>query len=188
MTPIDHPVYSYEGSVLTEWKKQVLERDAHTCVNCERTSHIAACFIIPPEAGGRLRTQNGVTICRECRMAAESSRVLPQRIDNKTPINFLISKNLHAAVDNHVHNNSTYGSVSALVRHMIASFITMPELYEDLQQWQDEGSDVKVNGWVDGAQYETFKRMCQERGISYTDAFKGLLLVAIENGQNDKKQ
>jgi len=63
---------------------------------------------------------------------------------------------------------------------MITSFITQPELYEDLQSWQDAGSDVKVNGWVDGAQYEVFKGMCQERNLSYTDALKGLLLVAVD--------
>ena len=63
---------------------------------------------------------------------------------------------------------------------MISSFITQPELYEDLSNWQDGGSDVKVNGWVDGAQYEVFKVMCRDRGLSYTDALKGLLLVAID--------
>jgi hypothetical protein len=66
---------------------------------------------------------------------------------------------------------------------MISSYITQPELYEDLQSWQDTGSDVKVNGWVDGLQYQIFKGMCKNKGISYTDALKGLLLVAIDGYQ-----
>lgn len=165
---------------LREWKEAVLERCGHECVNCTRTDKVAACFVIPPEAGGKLRSSNGVVVCRECRIAAESARVLPQRIDNKTPINFLISGSLHSTVHAYAHNGSQFGSVSALLRSMITSFITQPELYEDLQVWQDAGSDVKVNGWVNGAQYEIFKKMCQERGLTYTDALKGLLLVAVD--------
>jgi len=111
--------------------------------------------------------------------------VLPQRIDNKTPINFLISDNLHKVVNKYVHNGSKFGSVSALMRSMISSFIAQPELYEDLQSWQDEGSDVKVNGWVDGLQYQLFKNMCRAKGISYTDALKALLLVAVDGYQTD---
>lgn len=109
--------------------------------------------------------------------------MLPQRIDNKTPINFLISDGLHKTVNKYVHNGSKFGSVSALMRSMISSFITQPELYEDLQSWQDIGSDVKVNGWVDGLQYQIFKGMCRGKGISYTDALKALLLVAVDGYQ-----
>lgn len=170
------------SDALAEWKRQVLERDNSTCVNCERTTKVAPAFVIPPEAGGRLRPSNGVTVCRECRINAECARVLPQRIDNKTPINFFISKALHANLEKFVRDNSHFGSISALIRHMISAFITAPELFDDLSMWQDRGSDVKVNGWVDGSCYETFKKMCQERGLSFTDAFKSLLLVAMDRG------
>jgi len=73
------------------------------------------------------------------------------------------------------------------MRAMIASFITQPELYEDLQNWQDSGSAVKVNGWIDGSQYEIFKSMCRDRGLSYTDALKALLLVAIDEYEPEDK-
>jgi hypothetical protein len=137
--------------------------------------------------GGHVRTSNGVTVCRECRLRADSARVLPQRIDNKTPVNFLMSSVLHRAVHKYAHNGSKFGTVSALMRAMISSFITQPELYEDLQSWQDAGSAVKVNGWVDGSQYEVFKSMCRDRGLSYTDALKGLLLVAIDGYEPAEK-
>lgn len=165
---------------LRDWKQRVLARDQGQCVNCSSARQVAACFVIPPEVGGHLRVSNGISVCRTCRLAADSTRVLPQRIDNKTPINFLISSALHQSVHSYVRNGSRYGSVSALMRSMISSFITRPEQYEDLQSWQDEGSDVKVNGWVDGQQYEVFKGMCRARGLSYTDALKALLLVAVD--------
>ena len=165
---------------IVEWKEKILERDGSKCVNCEKKTRIAVCFIVPPEAGGHLRTANGVVICRDCRISSESARVLPARIENKAPINFFVSRNLHTHVDGFVHDGSKFGSVSALVRKMIHSFITEQDLYEDLAQWQDRGSEVRINGWVDGSQYEAFKAICSERGMSYTDALKGLLLVAIE--------
>ena len=169
-----------EFSNLTDWKDKVLARDGGSCVNCNSQEKTVACFIVPSEVGGNLRLSNGVTICRECRILAESSRVLPQRIDNKTPINFLISEKLHKLVNDYVHHGSNFGSVSALVRSMITSFITQPELYEDLQNWQDRGAEIKLNGWTNGIQYDVFRGMCRDRGISYTDALKGLLLVATD--------
>lgn len=173
---------------LQEWKDAVLEKDGSRCVNCEKTRQVAACFVVPPEAGGILRPTNGVTLCRECRIAADGARTLPQRIDNKTPINFLISKELHDIVDHFARKGSKFGSVSALVRKMISSFITSPELYEDMGLWQDDGSDLKVNGWVDGNQYEVFKRMCQDRGFTYTNALKSLLLVAVEGYRPEEER
>ena len=174
-------------SDLMDWKDKVLEKHNRTCVNCERTDRVAACFVVPPEAGGKLRTANGVVVCRECRIAVEGARALPQRIENKTPINFLISSRLHSTVHSYVRNGSRFGNVSSLLRAMICSFITQPELYQDLEQWQDAGSEVKVNGWVDGAQYEIFKVMCKDRGVNYTDVFKSLLLVAVQGYEVDEK-
>lgn len=172
---------------LGDWKQAVLGRDEE-CVNCASPSKLAACFVVPPEVGGHLKVSNGVTVCRDCRLKADSARVLPHRIDNKTPVNFLMSQALHQVVHKYVHDGSRFGTVSALMRAMIASFITQPELYEDLSNWQDAGSAVKVNGWVDGAQYEVFKGMCRERGLSYTDALKALLLVAIDGYEPTDRQ
>ena len=166
-------------SSIRDWKMAVLARD-ETCRNCDSPNKLAACFVVPPEVGGHLKVSNGVTVCRECRLRADSALVFPKRIDNKTPVNFLMSQVLHQTVHGYVHNGSKFGTVSALMRAMIASFITQPELYEDLSNWQDAGSAVKVNGWVDGSQYEVFKSMCRDRGLSYTDALKALLLVAID--------
>ena len=165
---------------VAEWKIRVLERDGNKCVNCERAVRVAVCFIVPPEAGGNLRVSNGAVVCRECRISSESARVLPVRIENKAPINFFVSRKLHTHVSSFVKNGSKFGSVSALVRRMINSYITEPDLYEDLAQWQDRGSEVRINGWVDGTQYGVFKEACSGMGMSYTDALKGLLLVAVE--------
>lgn len=165
---------------LADWRKAILERDAGRCVNCESSHNCTVAFIVPPEAGGRIRPANGITICRDCKQASESYRILPSKIDNKTPINFLISKRLHALVEDHVQKTH-FGSISTLIRYMVSSFISNPDMFEDLQQYQDDGSDIKVNLWAPSAQYELFKQLCWERGMSFTDAFKALLLVAVNN-------
>ncbi len=172
---------------LSEWKRAILERDGSACVNCERTRNIAVRFIVPFEVGGRIRPSNGVTLCRDCRIQSEGAQVMPQKIDNKTPINFFISRNLHDTVNKYAEV-SNFGNISALIRSMIMAFITSPEQFEDLTLFQDHGSDVKINGWVDGSQYTLFKQLCAYRGVSYTDAFKSLLLIAIDSGAVNKEK
>ena len=184
MTVIDLP---NDQELLLKWKREVLARDNNTCVNCDRARHTAACFIVPPEVGGRIRPSNGVTVCRDCRILAEGSRVLPQRIDNKTAINFLISPMLHKSVEEYA-GKSNFGNISSLVRHMISAFITSPELFDDISLYQDDGSSIKINGWVDGNSYDVFKRMCGERNISFTDCFKALLMMAVDSGVSPNKQ
>lgn len=177
-------------SSLEEWKDRVLTRDGGKCVNCDISGKVTACFIIPPEVGGKLRMSNGATICRECRIAAEGARVLPSRIDNKTPINFFVSAKLHETVVDYAKNGTNFGSVSAVVRQMVSSFVSNPELFEDLSLWQDtdsEATSVKVNGWIDGDLYDRFKTLCHDRGLTYTSALKGLLLVAVD-GYELKKE
>jgi hypothetical protein len=169
-------------NILVEWKLKVLERYGNKCANCERTRQIACCMIIPAEAGGRIKPENGVVLCRECRIAAEGARTLPLRIDNKTPINFLMSKTLYTKIDNFVHISSSFGSISALVRRMISSYIIDNEMYSDLELYQDASDEesVKINGWTNGLQYEVFRNLCQERNMTYTDTLKALLMIAME--------
>lgn len=164
---------------LIDWQKKVLQKDDHQCINCARKTNIAVSFVVPPEVGGQMIASNGVTLCRYCKRAADNARTLPHKIDNKTPINFLISRKLHNRVDDFV-KNSNFGSLSALIRYMIAEFISNPDSFDDLAIYQDEGSDVKINSWIDGDKYKQFKAICQIRNISYTDAFKGLLQVAMD--------
>ena len=181
MTVIDLP---NPKERLLEWKKQVLQRDGNACINCEKQNHVAPCFIVPPDAGGRIKLSNGVTLCRDCRFQAEGSRILPTKIDNKTAINFLMSRELHESVNAYA-SESNFGGISSLVRHMMLTFITNPEQFEDISLWQDPGTDpaaIKVNGWVSGVQYEVFKRLCNERNLSFTNVFKGLMMVAVATG------
>src|SRR5580704_15930937 len=116
-------------SDLTEWKKAVLERDQYRCVNCEKKSHVAAAFVVPPEVGGRIRPSNGISICRDCRLNSERARVLPQKIDDKTPINFLVSRKLHEALERVVHAPGGIGSLSGLIRQMMNLFLASPEQF-----------------------------------------------------------
>jgi hypothetical protein len=174
---------------LKEWKVNVLTRDQERCVNCGLSDRVAAVFIVPREAGGKLLTSNGATICRNCRIASEGIRMNPVKIEQKTPINFFISEKLHSSLNEFVKANTpNVGSVSGLIRRMMNSFITDYDLYPDIAQWQDQdGADVKINCWVNGASYTVFKMLCQELNLSYTDALKGLLLMAIAGVTSEDK-
>lgn len=180
MTLIDNAVDSAEEArKLIAWKKAVLARDANSCVNCLRKTNIAVSYVIPPEAGGELRVSNGVSICRQCRVAAESVKTPASKIDNKTPLNFLISRKLYNQVKDYCDDKSI--SISALIRQMISLFIKYPEQFEDLELFQDPGSEIKVNAWCDGDEFSTMKKMCQDKNVTLTNTLKSLLLMAISN-------
>lgn len=170
---------------ISEWKKLVLARDSNTCINCEQIDHVAAAFIVPPEAGGRIKLANGVTLCRDCRISTESARALPIKLDNKTPINFLVSKELHENAETYA-KESNFGNLSSMIRHMIQAYIQAPETFSDLYLWQDGSkgslSEIKINLWCQSDIYEAFKRICQSNNISFTNAFKGLMLMAMDIG------
>lgn len=162
------------------WRKEVLERDHHKCVNCTRTYNVAPVFIIPPEVGGNIITSNGVTLCRKCLLAADSARNLPQKINDRTAINFYISRGLFNQLNKFVKDTS-FNNISELVRHMVNKFIDDPSLFRDLDSWQDEGADVKINSLIDGSRYQLFKSQCILMNKTFTEVFKGLLRVAVDS-------
>jgi hypothetical protein len=164
---------------IVAWKKDVLAVSNSKCVNCERKSNVGVFFIVPPEAGGRIRTPNGVALCRDCRIAVENHRVLPGKISNKTPVNFLISRSLHDRTVEFVQKPGGVGTVSCLIRNMISTFISSPEQFEDIAMFQDNGSEIKINIWATGDDFSKLRSMCQEREMSITNVLKALLLMGI---------
>jgi hypothetical protein len=182
----DRPSKAIDGKKLIEWRRAVLERDNHQCVNCTRKLNVAASFIIPPEVGGKLVVSNGATICRNCSVAADSARTLPHKINDKTAVNFYISRQLYDRV-NEFAKSTKFGNISALIRHMVDRFLIEPERFSGLENWQDNGTGVKINSWIDGGQYNRFKAQCTLMNQTFTNVFKGLLYVALESTEIDSQ-
>jgi len=59
----------------------------------------------------------------------------------------------------------------------MSKYIMDESRFDDLEQYQDSGADVKINVWVDIGSYATYKRLVDKRGMTVTDAVKSLVLM-----------
>jgi hypothetical protein len=103
-------------------------------------------------------------------MASESA---PQSGAALRPINFWVSDKLYKSLQSNARGG--FHSMAALVRYMMAKYVSDADRFDDLQQYQDEGSDVKVNVWVETDRYANFKQLVDSRGLTVTDAIKALI-------------
>jgi hypothetical protein len=60
---------------------------------------------------------------------------------------------------------------------MMHKYVTDEARFDDLEQYQDSGADVKINVWVDVDIYATFKELMEKRGSTVTDGIKSLVLT-----------
>lgn len=153
-----------------EWKRVVWESSRGRCMNCGGEHKIRVQMVVPLEAGGRYEASNGVVVCRACDLAA--SAVTGMRGQVNRPVNFWVSRRLY---DRSKEING-FRSTGELVRLLMDRYVTDPAAFDDLEQYQDGGGDVKINVWVERVRYEKFREALGGR-ISVTDALKALIMV-----------
>lgn len=159
------------------WEQLVREAAKDRCSNCGGVDRPRVRLIVPQEAGGQLVPTNGVLLCRPCEMAAESLAGGKRREQDRRILNFWVSRKLYDRIQKGVVTRSGFNSVSSLVRYLMSKYITDEPRFDDLEQYQDSGADVKINVWVDIEPYATFKSLVDKRGMTVTDAVKSLVLM-----------
>lgn len=158
------------NGVPKSWESLVRDRYQGICGNCGGDGHLAVKMIVAEESGGQKIPSNGVLLCRACDLASEA--LLKTDIHNsRRLVNFWISHELY----NWMQTKTGFESMGALIRYLMLKYIENELRFEDLEQYQDEGSDVKVNIWVDHDKYRSFKELLNARGMTVTKAFKSLL-------------
>jgi hypothetical protein len=65
---------------------------------------------------------------------------------------------------------------------MMGLVVESPGRFSDLHNYQDRGSDLKVNLWVDAEDYDQFKGVLADRNLTVTDGIKGLMLLYTTEG------
>lgn len=154
------------------WTQAVWDACRGKCSNCGGTDKLRVRMIVPEEAGGRLVATNGALLCRPCDLANSSS---PQQESTLRPINFWVSDQLYNALQQTARG--TFNSMAALIRFLMQKFVSDPDRYDDLAQYQDQGTNVKVNVWVESDRYAAFKTLVDAHGLTVTDALKSLVLM-----------
>jgi hypothetical protein len=169
---MDERVEVLEGS--SEPRLQV--RD-DKCFGCGGTDKLRVHVLVPESVGGKNTERSGVLLCRTCAIARDLA-ALPQGPasgEATRPINFWISRRLHSRLTNGISRKRGFRSIASLVRYLMAKYVEDCSRFDDIEQWQDAGAEVKVNVWVPRNVYGAFKTLTQERGLTVTDALRGLI-------------
>jgi len=160
------------------WEQKVLERSQDKCNNCGGQHKLRVQMIVPVGASGQLSVENGVVLCRACEMAAEVVSRAPNGSAER-PVNFWVSRRLFKKVK----SLNGFTSTGSLVRYLMKKYVLDPDRFDDLESWQDKGTEVKVNVWVENDTYETFKAVVNRRGATVTDALKSLIRMYEEEAE-----
>jgi hypothetical protein len=108
--------------------------------------------------------------------------------DKKRPINLWVSRGFHERLLASLEAPHGFKSMSSLIRYLIEFYNADEDQFDDLEQYQDAGSEVKINVWVGRAAYTEFRERLRRRGLTVTDAIKGLVSMYLaEAGRLLKK-
>jgi len=166
------------NSTLATWRKEVLEYYRYRCVSCSSEDNLQVMLIVPEDAGGLCVLANSTVLCRDCEIAkaaVEQSKMYGKPL--LRPINVWISRKLYDNLKLELGQRHGFTSMSSLVRYMVNRVVEQPDLFRDLEFYQDRGTDLKVNLWVDAHEYEKFKRLLVEKTMTVTDGIKALMLL-----------
>lgn len=158
------------------FETDILEQRKYKCGNCGTDHKVRVKLVVPREAGGQLVETNAVVVCRACEMTADTAAILPGSEGARRIINFWVSRRLYDRMNTSTSSSRGLRSLSQFVRYLISSFVADEARFDDLDRYQDtDDPDVKVNVWVPIVDYEAFKKLVNERGLSVTDAVKSLI-------------
>lgn len=119
---------------------------------------------------------NFALLCRSCEMAADSVTSKHPDKDQRL-INIWVSRPLYDRIQTSLGKKTGFSSMGALVRYLITKYQEDPTRYDDLDMYQDEGSDAKINLWVNKEVYDKFKRSISAKGYTVTSTVKSLICM-----------
>ena len=160
------------------FEQALLERAKDVCSNCGSNHKVRARMIVPLEAGGKFSFDNGTTLCRACEMASSVVSRSPTGAAQR-PVNFWVSRRMY----DKVKLLNGFNSTGSLVRFLMSKFVLHDDQFDDLNLWQEDGSDMKINVWVDRKIYAEFKTLVNDRGMTVTDSFKALIRMYEEEAE-----
>ena len=157
------------------WAEHVVEAAKGLCANCGSEHKVFPRLIVPEAAGGKRTLKNSVVLCRACELASSAA---PNRVgdEGRRLVNIWVSNRLYKALQKQRDKGQT-ASMGSLVRFLMSKYVAEQSRFDDLNQYQDSGTDVRLNIWVDTALYGTFKTLVDRQGMTVTSALKALFCM-----------
>lgn len=159
------------------WERAVWANSKDRCANCGGSDRLQIHMAVPLEAGGQYVVSNGFLLCRVCELAALAAANTQKAFSR--PLNFWVSRELYTNLTSGIKRHKGFNSMGALVRHLMRMYVQNEGRFEDLTSYQDVGTDVKINVWVDPTEYESFKTLVQSMGSTVTDTIKSLIRMYV---------
>lgn len=161
-----------------DWRRDILSKYGGRCANCGSQDRVRPKLIVPIQAGGQYKLSNGVLLCRVCDMtSAARSKGSGDSEENRRAVTISVSRGFHEGFRDALETRNGFGSMSAVARFMVSTFIQDPSRFDDLENYQDEGQDTRLNLWIGLASYTTFRSIIAKRGLTVTEALKALILM-----------
>ena len=176
MVPSGAPLTTPEDTISRRlWSLTVFDAAHGRCANCGGEHKLKPRLIVPEEAGGKLLLANSVLLCRACELA---SSVSPKKLaeQERRLVNIWVSDRLYKKLQDRRDVGHT-SSMGALVRYMMGRYVAEQGRFDDLASYQDAGSDVRLNIWVESNLYATFKTLVDGQGLTVTSALKALFCM-----------
>ena len=142
------------------------------CVNCGTAEFLSYRQIVPEALGGTDTDSNYVLLCRACEISAAFDT---KKSGNCRPVTVYLSRQLFEMVIRTPVICRGSASLSSLARKLVAAYIASPERYSNVMMYQDRGTDVRTNLWLDHAVYKRFKETTYVNGATVSDALSCLL-------------
>lgn len=168
------------------WRHEVWTAHKGLCAGCGGGDHVVVVMLIPAEAGGKFVPENGSTICRVCQVAAKALEKAAESGTGEAkrrPINIWVGKALYERITLSLESGTGFTSMGSLTRFMMSLVVADPTRFADLGLYQDPGTDVKINLWVERAVYDDFKVVLAGMDMTVTSAIKGLLLMYVSDAE-----
>ena len=156
------------------WHQGVLETYKGRCANCGSDHKVEPRLVVPQEVGGKRTLSNSTLLCRACELA--SGLATKEDNENRRIVNLWVSRRLY----DRLHAQKDDGkitSMGSLVRFLMSQYVEDQSRYDDLAQYQDGGTDVRLNVWVDADLYVKFKAAVDEAGHTVTSTIKSLFCL-----------
>ena len=157
------------------WSSFVMEAAKGCCANCGSAHKVSPRLIVPKDAGGKLTHANSVALCRACELAS-GVRPQDQGVTERRPVNIWVSDRLYKTLQAKRDAGHTT-SMGALVRYLMTKYVQEQTRFDDIGQYQDAGTDVRLNVWVDNELYTDFKACVDSAGLTVTAALKALFCM-----------
>lgn len=154
------------------WVTEVFQRFNNKCGNCGATERLTVRMIVPLEVGGQEVATNGVLLCRICDIVSGLTPK-PGAVSFSRPFNFYVSQSLFEFI---TERGKVNRGVADFLRQMIDTYLGDPLRYDDILQYQDSDSAVKINFHLPSEQFDRLRAHAVAMGSNVTEVLRGLLL------------